>query len=68
MISKQVTQMCKARTLKRLLHFHKFTFFIEESKRTVAVGHSKYQALFSLWQNPVRRAVRTVMSENDVPS
>jgi hypothetical protein len=35
---------------------------------TVAVGHSKYQALFSLWQNPVRRVVHTDMSENDVSS
>jgi hypothetical protein len=35
---------------------------------TVAVGHSKYQALFSLWQNPVRLAVHTDMSENDVSS
>jgi hypothetical protein len=32
--------MCKAPTLKRLLHFHKFTFFIEESKLTVAGGQS----------------------------
>jgi len=53
MISKQVTQMCKARTLKRLLHFHKFTALIEERKMTVAVVHSKYQAFLSLWQNPV---------------
>lgn len=62
MISKQVTQMCKARTLKRLLHLHKFTFFIEEGK------FMKYQAFFSLWQNSVRRAVLIDTSENDVPS
>jgi hypothetical protein len=61
MISKQVTQICKARTLKRLLHFHKLTFFIEEGKIM------NYQSLF-LRPNLIRRAMHTDMSENDVPS
>jgi len=62
MISKQVTQMCKARTLKCLLHFHKSTFFIEEGR------FMKHQAFFSLWQNSVRQTVHIDMSGNGVPS